>query len=120
MCLDRVNKRYDDGNDEMVVGYKVFRNTFIGISGEYYGGPYELGEEYEASSKWVDCRVDDDAYKSGFHMYKNLKDAILNSVYYKTVYEVHGWGLICEGTQLSRKVYVTKYMRIVKRIDDKE
>jgi hypothetical protein len=128
MCLDKLTKKYRRNND-IRVGYKVVElrskpydpvKLYIGQFRKY---TYTEGVHESADDKLIQTIQFKKGigkrlfYRSGFHVYKNLDDAMSiaeNSRY--VVVEVHAWHITAEGIDWDRKTFVAKHMRIIREI----
>lgn len=123
MCL-HVCSDFNTKNDDIILGYKVFRYYEGNIRPELWGDKkYELGKIYTATNKKIHLygKHEGLTYDSGFHIFKTIEGAIdwIEEASWKSIYEVHGWDIRAKGKQGKTKFYrvdVCKKMRIIKKV----
>ena len=128
MCLHKIAKFKPKG-----IGYKVlildsdsdseeprFEGMYFRRTKDSENTYYVLGETYTAVSDYIQYEFGSfKRYKSGFHIYQNLKDAVIHAQFptwkvVKVSYPISS--VITVGYESNRKVVVAKKMKILKEV----
>lgn len=131
MCLKTVTNTLKP-NDEMMVGYKVFRKSIrrsnISYTNLYFDVNTDrfMGEAYTADNLWdpYGRSLNGDEYKTYFHIYDSLEGAqrhIVNAYYMGSslvICEVIAWDIRAAGTQgeTNEICFIAKNYRIMREI----
>ena len=115
MCLDKVTRRPKENNNIEGVGYVLMFNVNEGGDFEGlcdYGAPCSVNKEYMAKSE----NIGD--YMSGFHIFKNKKDAKEYGFQFNYNYtvKVKYRDVICYGKQNDLRIVVARYRTIIKEV----
>ena len=119
MCLDRVDKTFEDDNDKVVTGYQ-FRDFKEGFYTALCN-PSKLKLNRWSKQRTIEKIPKAWNYRLGFHIYANKKDVKNNSggwcLYPETkIIKVQGKGLLAVGKNDKEdygKTYVTRQLKVV-------
>ena len=126
MCMTKVNKRFEDDNDNIVTGYQFkeeySKGVYIGLTQDYPRMKVNRWSK-KRETKGIEMERTFD-YRLGFHIYANKKDVkqntsgwILSDV--TKIVKVQGKGILAVGKNDNRNIgntYVTRQLKIVQVI----